>query len=140
MICINFNNASRLSLSGVSENGGGTVHHVVWDEGLSAQARQYLTALGLESQVKFHVGEAVSTLAANGTMEVRRANVDHHLELMAAAKPHRGSRATSTMGAKVQWTPIAVASTADTRAMRTAAAESKVAPMASGTGKIVRIP
>lgn len=49
---------------GVSENGGGTVHHVVWDEGLSAQARGYLGALGLESQVKFHVGEAISTLAA----------------------------------------------------------------------------
>ena len=46
----------------VKENGGGTVHHVVWDEGLSTKARAYLQALGLDSQVEFHVGEAVATL------------------------------------------------------------------------------
>src|SRR5262245_38638412 len=27
---------------GVQENGGGTVHHVVWDEDLSARARKHL--------------------------------------------------------------------------------------------------
>ena len=46
----------------VKVNGGGTVHHVVWDEGLSTKARAYLQALGLDSQVEFHVGEAVATL------------------------------------------------------------------------------
>jgi caffeoyl-CoA O-methyltransferase len=47
---------------GVRENGGGTVHHVVWDAALSQKAREYLTALGLADQVAFHVGEAVATL------------------------------------------------------------------------------
>jgi predicted O-methyltransferase YrrM len=46
----------------VKENGGGVVHHVVWDEELSARARRHLTALGLDDVVKYHVGEAVATL------------------------------------------------------------------------------
>ena len=46
----------------VKENGGGTVHHVVWDEELSRKARKNLAALGLTDQVTFHVGEAVATL------------------------------------------------------------------------------
>lgn len=46
----------------VAENGGGMVHHVVWDEDLSAKARKHLAAMGLEAQVEFHVGEAVATL------------------------------------------------------------------------------
>src|SRR2546430_16685066 len=32
----------------VKENGGGTVHHVVWDEQLSREARDNLAAIGLE--------------------------------------------------------------------------------------------
>ena len=31
----------------VRENGGGTVHHVVWDEALSRQARGHLQRLGM---------------------------------------------------------------------------------------------
>jgi caffeoyl-CoA O-methyltransferase len=46
----------------VAENGGGTVHHVVWDEELSTRARRHLTALGHVGVVRYHVGEAVSTL------------------------------------------------------------------------------
>ena len=46
----------------------------------------------------------------------------------------------STIGAKVQCTPIAVASTAAMRAALAAAAESKLAAIARFTGKIVRIP
>lgn len=46
----------------VAENGGGTVHHVVWDDELSNQARGHLTRAGLAEQVAFHVGEAVATL------------------------------------------------------------------------------
>ncbi|HEV2471776.1 MAG TPA: O-methyltransferase [Chthonomonadales bacterium] len=46
----------------VRENGGGVVHHVVWDEELSNKARGYLTRLGYADLVSFHVGEAVETL------------------------------------------------------------------------------
>ena len=48
----------------VKENGGGTVHHVEWEEEISQQARHHLTNLGLEEHVQFHIGEAVSTLCA----------------------------------------------------------------------------
>jgi len=50
----------------VRENGGGEVHHVVWDPGLSADARRYLDALGFGDLVAYHVGEAVQAL---GEME-----------------------------------------------------------------------
>ena len=46
----------------VRENGGGVVHHVVWDEKLSARAREHLAALGYDDLVQYHVGEAVETL------------------------------------------------------------------------------
>lgn len=46
----------------VRENGGGVVQHVVWDEGLSRQARGHLEALELGSLVRYHVGEAVEAL------------------------------------------------------------------------------
>jgi len=46
----------------VKENGGGIVHHVVWDDRLSREARENLAALGLADVVQFHVGEAVATL------------------------------------------------------------------------------
>ena len=46
----------------VKENGGGDVHHVVWDEDLSAKARAHLAKLELDSVVRFHVGEAIATL------------------------------------------------------------------------------
>ena len=48
----------------VSENGGGEVFHVVWDEELSRQARQHLAALGYDGILRYHVGEAVATLRA----------------------------------------------------------------------------
>lgn len=48
----------------VVENGGGKVHHVVWDEQLSQQARQYLGRLGYSSFMEFHVAEAIETLSA----------------------------------------------------------------------------
>ena len=46
----------------VEENGGGVVHHTVWDEALSTRARQHLAALSLEHLVRFRVGEAVAAL------------------------------------------------------------------------------
>jgi caffeoyl-CoA O-methyltransferase len=46
----------------VKENGGGVVHHVVWDDDLSARARKHLAALGLDDTVHYTVGEAVGAL------------------------------------------------------------------------------
>jgi len=46
----------------LKENGGGVVHHVVWDEELSNRARRHLTALGFHDEVRYHNGEAVQTL------------------------------------------------------------------------------
>jgi predicted O-methyltransferase YrrM len=46
----------------VKENGGGVVHHTVWDEDLSKRAQRHLSALGSTDVVQFHVAEAVATL------------------------------------------------------------------------------
>ncbi len=46
----------------VRDNGGGIVHHVVWDEELSRKARDYLQRMNLSKFVRFTVGEAVETL------------------------------------------------------------------------------
>src|SRR5437870_4392605 len=46
----------------VQENGGGEVHHVVWDEKLSQMARQHLGALGYGDMIRYHMAEAVQTL------------------------------------------------------------------------------
>lgn len=47
----------------VLENGGGKVHHVVWDEQLSNEARQHLDRLGYSSFIEFHIAEAIETLS-----------------------------------------------------------------------------
>jgi predicted O-methyltransferase YrrM len=46
----------------VAENGGGDVHHVVWDQELSDRARVGLTELGYGDIVRYHMAEAVATL------------------------------------------------------------------------------
>jgi predicted O-methyltransferase YrrM len=46
----------------VKENGGGVVHHTVWDDDLSRRARGHLSALGSVDVVEFHIAEAVETL------------------------------------------------------------------------------
>jgi caffeoyl-CoA O-methyltransferase len=46
----------------VKENGGGMVHHTVWDEDLSKRAVDHLSALGSADVVDFHIAEAVETL------------------------------------------------------------------------------
>ena len=48
----------------VRENGGGEVHHVVWDDDLSRRARTHLERLGYADLVRYHVAEAVATLRA----------------------------------------------------------------------------
>ena len=47
----------------VMENGGGKVHHVVWDEKLSNDARQHIERLGYSSFLEYHVAEAIETLS-----------------------------------------------------------------------------
>jgi predicted O-methyltransferase YrrM len=49
---------------GLQENGGGEVHHVVWDEDLSKRARESLTKMGYGGLVKYTVGEAIQALSA----------------------------------------------------------------------------
>jgi predicted O-methyltransferase YrrM len=46
----------------VRENGGGTVHHVVWDAELSKRARKHLSELGYEDIMQYTIGEAVAAL------------------------------------------------------------------------------
>jgi caffeoyl-CoA O-methyltransferase len=61
----------------VRENGGGEVHHVVWDEDLSARARTHLGRLGLDGIVRFHVSEAVEALGrAEGVFDLIFNDID----------------------------------------------------------------
>jgi predicted O-methyltransferase YrrM len=46
----------------VKENGGGVVHHTVWDADLSKRAREHLSTLGFADLIQFHNAEAVETL------------------------------------------------------------------------------
>ncbi len=43
-------------------NGGGVVHHVVWDAKLSEMARGHLSRLGYDGMIQYQVAEAVETL------------------------------------------------------------------------------
>lgn len=61
----------------IRENGGGEVHHVVWDDDLSNRARRHLEALGYSDLVRFHVGEAVQTLqATDGPFDIVFNDID----------------------------------------------------------------
>ena len=63
----------------VMENGGGIVHHVVWDDTLSARARGHLEALGLTANVEYHVGEAVAELTrTEGPFDIIFNDIDKH--------------------------------------------------------------
>src|SRR6266487_4158685 len=63
----------------VQENGGGTVHHVVWDEELSRKARGHLGALGFEGLIEYHVAEAVETLRTTpGPFDLIFNDIDKH--------------------------------------------------------------
>ena len=46
----------------VQENGGGVVHHTVWDEELSKSAASHLLKLGFADIVQYHIAEAVESL------------------------------------------------------------------------------
>ena len=55
----------------VRDNGGGVVHHAVWDEKLSQRARVHLKRLGYEGLITYHVAEAVETLGREpGTFDL----------------------------------------------------------------------
>ena len=46
----------------VRENGGGVIHHTVWDDKLSSMAQEHLSRLGYGDMVQYHNAEAVATL------------------------------------------------------------------------------
>jgi predicted O-methyltransferase YrrM len=46
----------------VKENGGGIIHHTVWDDELSSLAKDHLSKLGYGDMVQYHNAEAVETL------------------------------------------------------------------------------
>lgn len=61
----------------VRENGGGVVHHTVWDQQLSDQAAGHLSALGYADLVKMHVSEAVESLRGqDGTFDIIFNDID----------------------------------------------------------------
>ena len=64
----------------LKENGGGVVHHVVWDDELSNRARKHLTALGFHDEVRYHNGEAVETLrnSTDGPFDLIFNDIDKH--------------------------------------------------------------
>jgi len=47
-----------------SGDGRGEVHHVVWDEALSREARERLGRMGYGGLIRYHVGEATEVLGA----------------------------------------------------------------------------
>lgn len=61
----------------LTENGGGTVDHVVWDEKLSADAKAYLAELGYADTVRYTMGEAVAALRdADGPFDLVFNDID----------------------------------------------------------------
>ena len=61
----------------VRENGGGVVHHVVWEDELSQRARRHLDTLGFTDLVRFTVGEAVEALrATDGPFDIVFNDID----------------------------------------------------------------
>jgi len=63
----------------VQENGGGEVHHVVWDDKLSHQAREHLARLNVGMLIKYHVKEAIAALnETHGPFDVIFCDIDKH--------------------------------------------------------------
>jgi len=61
----------------VKENGGGVVHHTVWDDDLSKMAVEHLSKLGYGDMVQYHVAEAVETLRQTpGTFDLIFNDID----------------------------------------------------------------
>jgi len=63
----------------VTENGGGTVHHVVWDQKLSDMAKAHLGALGYDGTIEYTMGEATEALRqTDGPFDVIFCDIDKH--------------------------------------------------------------
>ncbi len=63
----------------VQENGGGVVHHVVWDNDLSLRARKHLASLGYGEIMKYTVGEAIQALRnETGSFDLIFNDIDKH--------------------------------------------------------------
>lgn len=61
----------------VKENGGGKVHHTVWDEELSNRAVRHLVKLGSAPFVQFHISEAVEALKlSRGSFDIIFNDID----------------------------------------------------------------
>jgi predicted O-methyltransferase YrrM len=61
----------------VRDNGGGVVHHTVWDADLSRQALRHLAAMNLADLVQFHESEAVAALSAqSGPFDLIFSDID----------------------------------------------------------------
>ncbi len=63
----------------VRENGGGIVHHTVFDEELSEAAQKHIEKLGMKDLVKFHLSEAVQALnETGGEYDLLFCDIDKH--------------------------------------------------------------
>jgi caffeoyl-CoA O-methyltransferase len=63
----------------VRENGGGVVHHTVWDEGLHGRAKSNVEVAGYSDLVQFHMGEAVQALKeTDDTFDLFFNDIDKH--------------------------------------------------------------
>jgi caffeoyl-CoA O-methyltransferase len=63
----------------VKENGGGIIHHTVWDEELSKMARDFLGKLGSADLVQFHMAEAIGSLRnTDGPFDIIFNDIDKH--------------------------------------------------------------
>ena len=63
----------------VRENGGGVIHHTVWDDKLSKMAQEHLSKLGYGDLVKYHNAEAVETLRkTQGPFDIIFNDIDKH--------------------------------------------------------------
>lgn len=63
----------------LKENGGGLVHHTVWDDELSRMAQGHLARLGYSDLVQFHNAEAVQSLRATpGPFDLIFNDIDKH--------------------------------------------------------------
>ena len=63
----------------VRENGGGVIHHTVWDDKLSKMAQEHLSKLGYGDLVQYHNAEAVETLRkTQGPFDIIFNDIDKH--------------------------------------------------------------
>ena len=63
----------------VRENGGGVIHHTVWDDTLSSMAQDHLAKLGYGDMIQYHNAEAVETLRqTDGPFDLIFNDIDKH--------------------------------------------------------------